>query len=337
MTLETERLILRPWEEADAEACYRCAKDPRVGLPCGWRAHTSAEQSREIIRDILAVPEPWAIVLRETGLPVGSIGLHRHTDISLRDDEAELGYWLGVPYWGRGLVPEAARAVLRCAFEELGLVRVWCAYFDGNEKSKRVQEKLGFRYQWTSEDVPVPQLGETRRGHVNLLTREEWAEQARGNVSCIVGNTKFNYRVCGLLIRDGRLLAMRDERSPYSYLPGGRVKLGETAEQAILREIEEELNVTPRIIRPLWLNQGFFTEDVDGLRYHELCVYFLLDASDTDLTERGETFTLRERHHTHTFEWLPFERLRDEYFYPVFLKTEIHHLPESFTLRTECE
>ena len=308
-----------------------------MGLPCGWRAHTSAEQSREIIRDILAVPETWAIVLRETGLPVGSIGLHRHTDISLRDDEAELGYWLGVPYWGRGLVPEAARAVLRRAFEDLGLARIWCAYFDGNEKSKRVQEKLGFRYQWTSEDVPVPQLGETRRGHVNLLTREEWAEQARGNVSCIVGNTKFNYRVCGLLIRDGRLLAMRDERAPYFYLPGGRVKLGETAEQAILREIEEELNVTPRIIRPLWLNQSFFTEDVDGLRYHELCIYFLLDAPDTDLAERGETFTLRERHHTHTFEWLPFERLRDEYFYPVFLKTEIHHLPEVFTLRTECE
>ncbi len=337
MVLETERLILRAWEEADAAECFRYAQDPRVGDPCGWRAHKDAAESRRIIRDVLAVPETYAIVLRETGLPVGSIGLHRHTDNARRDDEAELGYWLGVPYWGRGLVPEAARQVLRHAFEELGLARVWCAYFDGNEKSKRVQEKLGFRYQRTVENAPVPQLGVTRRTYVSLLTREAWAEQARSNVSYVAGSVKFNYRACGLLIRDGKLLAMRDERSPYYYLPGGRVKLGETAEQAVVREIVEELNVTPRIVRPLWLNQGFFREDVDGLRYHELCVYFLLDASDTELADRGDAFTLRERHHTHTFAWLPFERLRDEYFYPAFLKTEIFRLPETFTLRTEYE
>ena len=204
MILETERLILRPWEEADAEECFKYAKDPRVGIPCGWSAHTDVGQSWRIIRDILAVPETYAVVLRETGLPVGSIGLHRHTDIATRDDEAELGFWLGVPYWGRGLVPEAARRVLHHAFEDLGLARVWCAYFDGNGKSKRAQEKLGFKHQWTSEDVPVPQLGETRRGHINLMTREEWAEQTRPDVSYIAGDRKFNYRVCGIMIRDGR-------------------------------------------------------------------------------------------------------------------------------------
>jgi RimJ/RimL family protein N-acetyltransferase len=174
MVLETERLILRAWEEADAAECFRYAQDPRVGDPCGWRAHKDAAESRRIIRDVLAVPETYAIVLRETGLPVGSIGLHRHTDNARRDDEAELGYWLGVPYWGRGLVPEAARQVLRHAFEELGLARVWCAYFDGNEKSKRVQEKLGFRFGWTTEGLDVPQMGEKRTGHVNFLTKNRW-------------------------------------------------------------------------------------------------------------------------------------------------------------------
>ena len=113
--------------------------------------------------------------------------------------------------------------------------------------------------------------------------------------------------------------------------------MGETAEQAVIREIEEELKITPRIIRPLWLNQGFFTEDVDKLNYHELCVYFLLDISDTGLLDNGEKFTLHEHHHTHEFEWLRFERLKTEYFYPIFLKTEITSLPESFTLRTEFE
>ena len=178
MILETERLILRPWEESDAEECYRYAKDPRVGPAAGWPVHTDAENSRRVIREILMVPETYAIVLKETGLPIGSIGLHRN-DLAAKEDEMELGYWLGVPYWGRGLVPEAAREVLRHAFEDLDLARVWCGYYDGNEKSKRVQEKLGFIYQWSTENVPVPQMGETRKGCVNLMTKEDWRSKYR--------------------------------------------------------------------------------------------------------------------------------------------------------------
>lgn len=157
------------------------------------------------------------------------------------------------------------------------------------------------------------------------------------DISFISGSEKFNYRVCAIIVSDGKLLAMHDGRSPYYYLPGGRVKMGETAEQAVLREVREELEIDASIVRPLWLNQGFFTEDVDHLNYHELCVYFLLDISKTDLLQKGERFTLHERHHTHEFEWLPFERLAQEYFYPIFLKTAIFDLPDNFTLRTEYE
>jgi ADP-ribose pyrophosphatase YjhB (NUDIX family) len=157
------------------------------------------------------------------------------------------------------------------------------------------------------------------------------------DISYIKGSEKFNYRVCAIIAHNGKLLAMRDERSPYYYLPGGRVRLGETAEDAVLREVGEELGIKAKILRPLWLNQGFFTEDVDGLRYHELCVYFLVDVSETDLLDRGDRFTLYEGKHTHDFEWLAFDRLRDEYFYPVFLKTAIFDLPEQFTLRAEYE
>ena len=174
MKLETERLLLRPWAESDAEECYRYARDPRVGPAAGWSVHTGVENSRQVIRHVLMAPETYAIVLKETGLPIGSIGLHRN-DLADEEDEAELGYWLGVPYWGQGLMPEAAREVLRHAFEDLRLECVWCGYYDGNEKSRRVQEKLGFKYQWTNEAVPVPQLGETRKGHVNLMTRKNWA------------------------------------------------------------------------------------------------------------------------------------------------------------------
>lgn len=173
MYLETDRLILRPWRESDAEECYKYAKDPRVGSMCGWSIHTSIEDSRRIIREVLSVPETYAIVLKETELPIGSIGLH-HRDLADRDDEAELGYWIGVPYWGRGFAPEAARELLRHAFEELCLSRIWCRYFEGNERSKRVSEKLGFKYQRTIESVCVQQINEARKEYVSCLTKEEW-------------------------------------------------------------------------------------------------------------------------------------------------------------------
>ena len=148
---------------------------------------------------------------------------------------------------------------------------------------------------------------------------------------------RFNYRVCAVILHENKILAMHDERSPYYYLPGGRVALHETAEDAVLREIKEELEIDARIVRPLWLNQSFFTEDVNGERFHELCLYFLIDIKDTPLLEKGEKFTLHERHHIHDFEWLDIHRLKDEYFYPLFLKDEIHSLPESLALRSEFE
>ena len=148
---------------------------------------------------------------------------------------------------------------------------------------------------------------------------------------------RFNYRVCAVLLDQGRILAMQDERSPYFYLPGGRVRMGERAEDAVLREVREELGIEARIVRPLWLSQSFFNEDVAHVDYHELCLYFLVDASATDLLTRGDRFRGPELRHVHDFEWLPFERLKDEYFYPLFLKTEIFHLPEQLTLRTDRE
>ena len=91
----------------------------------------------------------------------------------------ELGYWIGVPYWGQGLIPEASRALLRRGFEELGLEEIWCGHFDGNEKSRRVQEKCGFVYQYTRENVPCSMLNETRTEHISVLTWANWARQQK--------------------------------------------------------------------------------------------------------------------------------------------------------------
>ena len=175
MILETKRLFLRPWREEDAEALYEYARDPEVGPPAGWPPHTSAENSREIIRMVLSAPETYAVCLKDDGKPIGSIGLHRN-DLAEDEDEYELGYWIGKPFWGRGLIPEAAREILRRAFEDLKMNRIWGGYYDGNVKSRRVQEKLGFVYHHTTEGIEVRLLGEIRTGHVMLLTREAWEE-----------------------------------------------------------------------------------------------------------------------------------------------------------------
>ncbi len=177
--LETNRLILRPWVISDAEELYRYAKDPEVGPVADWPVHKSVENSREIIGNILSDPETYAVILKETGLPVGSIGLMfgKATQLTDRDDECEIGFWLGRPLWGKGLMPEAVNAMLRRAFLELNVNKVWCGYFDGNLKSARVQEKCGFQYVRTREKVYVPQIGEDRKEHVTCLTKERWAAE----------------------------------------------------------------------------------------------------------------------------------------------------------------
>lgn len=175
---ETERLILRPWQETDAEDLYRYASDPAVGPIAGWPAHTSIENSREIIRQHLSKPGTYATVLRSSNQPVGSIGLlfDEASNICIKENEAEIGYWIGVPFWGQGLIPEAVRELIRYGFEELHLEKMWCGYFEGNDKSKRVQEKCGFRYHHTNKDVPWPLMGDIRTEHITCLTKEDWKD-----------------------------------------------------------------------------------------------------------------------------------------------------------------
>ena len=174
--LKTERLILRRWEESDAESLYESAKDPDVGPIAGWPAHQSIEESRDVIRNVFAGKEAYAICLKTDNRAIGAIELklNGHTDLTERDDECELGYWLGKPFWGRNIMPEAAGELLRHAFEEIGMQRVWVGYYEGNAKSRRVQEKCGFRYQWTTKDVDVPLLHEKRTGHVSSITKNQW-------------------------------------------------------------------------------------------------------------------------------------------------------------------
>lgn len=176
MVFETDRLILRPWNEDDAESLFLYAKDPDVGPIAGWPVHTSVDYSREIIKDVLSADETYAVCLKENNRAIGSIGLippaQTHTEIS--DDEMEIGYWIGVPFWGKGLIPEAVRVLIEHAFVDLGCRALWCGYYDGNEKSRRCQEKCGFNYHHTEENKPCALMGDVRTEHFTRFRRDDW-------------------------------------------------------------------------------------------------------------------------------------------------------------------
>ena len=174
--IETERLILRPWQESEAGILYKYACDPDIGPIAGWMPHTSVENSLEIIRTVFSAPETYAVVLKDTGEPVGSCGIMFADGLhsaAMKPGEAEIGYWIGKPYWGQGLIPEAVSALLARCFNELGLETVWCGYYDGNVKSKRVCEKSGFKYHHTNSNITSP-LGDKRTEHFYNMTKEDY-------------------------------------------------------------------------------------------------------------------------------------------------------------------
>ena len=176
MEFITERLILRPWQESDAERLFEYAKDPEVGPIAGWPVHTSVENSLDIIRNVLSVDETYAVCLKDDNRAIGSVGLippmQSHTKAAA--DEIEIGYWLGVPFWGNGYISEAVKRLQQHAFEDLGCNAMWCGYYDGNEKSKRCQEKCGFIYHHTEENKPCELMGDVRKEHFTRLTKEDW-------------------------------------------------------------------------------------------------------------------------------------------------------------------
>ena len=133
MELKTERLILRPWEETDAESLYEYAKDLAVGPVAGWPAHISIDGSLEVIRRVLSAPETYAVCLKEDNRAIGSVGLiaPEISNVSARSDEMETGYWIGVPFWGKGYIPEAVRRLYISSYRKGQTMRTDGRYKDG--------------------------------------------------------------------------------------------------------------------------------------------------------------------------------------------------------------
>lgn len=145
--METERIILRPWREDDAEDLFRYASDPEVGPRAGWPPHKSVEESLEIIRTLFHSDHIWAIELKETGEPIGCIGYYTHgeSNIDIGEKDVEVGYWVARPYWNKGICTEALRLLIDYCFNDKGFSTLWADYFPDNPASGKVMEKLGFR------------------------------------------------------------------------------------------------------------------------------------------------------------------------------------------------
>ncbi len=168
--LETQRLILRPWREEDAADLYQYAKDPRVGPAAGWAVHKDEADSLNILRTVLMDDRTWAVTIKGSDEPVGSIGVFP-SGVSLGKGEPEIGYWIGVPFWGQGYIPEAVRLLISRCFED-GAEHVWCSHYEGNDKSRRVIEKCGFQYRCTA-DCNVPAFHAVRKALFYSISRED--------------------------------------------------------------------------------------------------------------------------------------------------------------------
>ena len=174
--IETQRLVLRKWELTDISSMYKYAKDPDVGPIAGWPAHTSIDISKMVVEDFIKNhPYCYAITMKSNNEAIGCIELKMHPSDSTRNDkEAELGYWLGKPFWGNGIMVEAAYALMNYGFNKLCLDNVWVGHYEGNYKSKRVIEKLGFVFDHIAYNLDVPLLNEFRTGYSYIMSKEHF-------------------------------------------------------------------------------------------------------------------------------------------------------------------
>ena len=161
VVLETDRLILREWNEADLADLFEYAKVDGVGQMAGWNPHTSIQESKTILEMFIKGKKTFALELKENHKVIGSLGLET-LSLSLSDEYEnlvgrEIGYVLSKDYWGKGLMPEAVNRVIKFCFEKENYDYLMCSHSVINSQSKRVIEKSGFRF--VKENVQITRNG----------------------------------------------------------------------------------------------------------------------------------------------------------------------------------
>ena len=184
ITLQTERLILRPWRQEDLDDFYDYARVEGVGQMAGWIPHESKETTQMILDSFITHKKTFALelngkVIGSDGKVIGSLGVETYNEEKfpeLKDLHGRsIGYVLSKDYWGNGLMPEAVKAVQKYLFETVGLDFLLISHFVWNGQSRRVIQKSGFRYLKTIQ--LNTRYCTTEDTLVYLLKKEDWIAQ----------------------------------------------------------------------------------------------------------------------------------------------------------------
>lgn len=173
--LETKRLILRDFCMEDLDDFYEYASMPGVGEDAGWKHHEDIAISKEVLKNFIASKNEYAIVYKENSKVIGSLGVYNKLDITIYENsnQKEIGYVLSKNYWGRGLMTEAVKSVLKYLFNELKVYAIWCSHFDFNYRSQRVIEKCGFKFI-REEITDVINLKTKYKSYVYCLQKKQY-------------------------------------------------------------------------------------------------------------------------------------------------------------------
>ncbi len=251
LVIKTDRLILRAFNDNDLEDLYAYAKTPGLGEMAGWPHHRSIEDSKEVLerfkknKDVLAI--------EKEGKVIGSIGLHPVDSEFYKEFEdkkgKEIGFVLSEDFHRQKIMTEAVKALMKYAFEDLGLDYISAGYFRGNFKSRWFQQKLGFSY-YGSHVVKVA-MGNFEPTHQTIFTKEDYFSNKTGQVSAKKKNKvkeelvlksdeeiikrlhfekedEFEYqnqnKTCYIVVIEGRVRIISDNKE-YTYFPADALRI----------------------------------------------------------------------------------------------------------------
>ena len=174
ITLQTDRLILRPWRQEDLDDFYEYARVNGVGQMAGWLPHESKEVTQIVLDSFITHKKTFALEL--DGKVIGSLGVENYKEDEFPELDSlrgrSIGYVLSKDYWGQGLMPEAVKAVQKYLFDEVGFDFLVVSHYVWNGQSRRVIQKSGFRHLKTIQ--LNTRYGTTEDTLVYLLKKEDW-------------------------------------------------------------------------------------------------------------------------------------------------------------------
>ena len=267
LVIKTDRLVLRAFNDNDLEDLYDYAKTPGLGEMAGWPHHRSIADSKEVLerfkknKDVLAI--------EKDGKVIGSIGLHPVDDEFYKEFEdkkgKEIGFVLSEDFHRQKIMTEAVKALMKYAFEDLGLDYISAGYFRGNFKSRWFQQKLGFTY-YGSHVVKVA-MGNFEPTHQTIFTKEDFFSNKTGQVAAkkkskvkeelvlksdeeiikrlhFENEDEFEYqnqnKTCYIVVIEGRVRVISDNKE-YTYFPADALRIKKGLDFKIISRSEAKL------------------------------------------------------------------------------------------------